>query len=434
MDTNQSERDDLMSKLKQLLAAVLLFVALNSTASELKPRDTPVNAVKPLLVIIIEAQGLESIAHDDNFYRSRIFGLFERSVMGYFWTVSRGNFTYREAAIVRIADDNSPEVRQAAGVVEYVDENNKGDRQGEAIRKRARYLAGSVFDYAAYDANNDGQVTRNELAILVIDNYSNGGGQTSHPACRDAINGVNVCASVSGVGHRADETTMAHELAHQQAPYAIDLYGYDACYSQGKTLMSCTGAEPSSGPRAFLLDPYHRAKFGWHGPSMTASARHAGNKYIVSAIQNPWNENEVLTVTSSLGDEAIHFEYRGPYTSHYDDQANGLYVWYSRLDDKGNPLTIPALRPKREDDKSDKDPTDRAFFTLLPSECRFLPNDIKSRGKGRGLAAGEYSMVWESGTTTFFIDIVRFDDGSIYYEISWNDGGNSGRKCDGPYR
>jgi hypothetical protein len=218
----------------------------------------------------------------------------------------------------------------------------------------------------------------------------------------------------------------AHELSHTFNPSSLDLYG-SACNSTGATLLGCTGGVPAPNQlrSAVYPDPYHRDIYGWLGPKLTADASVAGYNYVVSAVDNPWGENEILTVQK--GDEALTFELRGLWTDYDNQRPGGLYAWYSRLNASGKPYDVPSVTGSCSSDKT--------VFTLAPGAgCVLNPNHGSSRGRVQSLVApGEYLMQWPNGgATTFLISKVEFPDNTYYYHISWDGEFDNARQCGMP--
>jgi M6 family metalloprotease-like protein len=384
--------------------------------SELATRQQALRGSRPLLVVMIRNPAMGEMAHDKAWYRSRLFGTGStRSVANYFNAISRGKVTFTEAGILSFTHSTSDDA--AAGI----DGDDKGLEKGQ---KRARYFAGKHgFNYAAYDTNRDGKIDTSELTILEIDNNTEAWGSAADVG-NTTVSGLEMRNAVPATGHRSSMMQFAHELAHTVG--AADLYGARAggCLSQDLTLMSCTAASNFDADFGFFLDPYHRERLNWLGPSESATTTFAGNRFIVSAVGNPWGENEALKVSNNVG-ETLTFELRGLYTTYDDMTPVGLYAWYTKVDANGKLVEFNPLKPPPTPGD-----TDRSHFTLAPtSNCALNANDPNSRGVVAPLQAGEYVWAHAGGQDRFFVAPVLFGDNTYYYEISWDSGINTGRQC-----
>jgi M6 family metalloprotease-like protein len=397
---------------------------------EISTAQEALRGTRPLLVVMIRDPATDSLAHDKAWYRSRLFGTgATRSVSNYLNAVSRGKVTYTEAGILSFVDRSSDDA--AAGVIKC--QNGvvppKCDDNVTRAQKRARYFAGkNGFNYAAYDTNGDGQIVSSELTILMIDNYSEAAGANPPVVCT-TVSGMKLCNDVPVTGHRSSMMQLAHELSHPLG--TGDLYGArvggpgaNLCLSQDLTLMSCTAKTNFDADFGFFLDPYHRERLNWLGPSQSGSTTFDGNRFIVSAVSNPWGENEALKVSNNFN-ESLTFELRGLYTTYDDRTPVGLYAWYTKTDANGKLVALPPLNTPNP--KTDTDPS---HFTLAPtSNCALNANDVNSRGVVAPLQAGEYVWAHSGGLTSFYIEPVLYGDNTYLYEISWNSGFNTERQC-----
>ena len=97
------------------------------------------------------------------------------------------------------------------------------------------------FNFAPYDRNADGTVSRNELLILAVGNTSFVWGQTDGTSPeRICPSNTTVCVQPSQVAAAPQHSILAnfvHELVHVLG--GVDLYG-SYCNNQGLTLMACT--------------------------------------------------------------------------------------------------------------------------------------------------------------------------------------------------
>lgn len=360
---------------------------------------------RPLLVIMLAKNASSPLALTEAQYRQKFFGPTDPNMNGYFDASSKGRFKYVEADIVSVVDRNDAAFLARAGAT--------GASGTYATRLRSLMLADDAgFPFEDYDENGDGQVTTDELAVLTIDNYSEGAGQTGGTACVPHPGGVNVCTSVSLAGHRASLMTYAHELSHQFG--TIDVYGA-SCHSTWYTLMGCT---PGAGTNMATtnLDPWHRERLGWTASGTWAAGSGSVSLSPVASITGPFTApgQERLIVTRPGTYEQLIFEHRrriGPYDA--DVAREGLVVWYVNSDGAGNTKIIPSL--------TDEDGFDMSLFALSPEACIGDPSNPDSRGRStRGYAEGStYRFRWADGTDVGKTFVVGTRQANGTLPISW---------------
>ena len=305
---------------------------------------------RPLLVIVADFAGDPVLAHDRNYYDQLTFDLFSSlSVNGYFLENSLGRFYWSRAGQgtigpVPFTAQERDEIRldDAAGI-------------SRVITKAATW---SGFSFDPFDANSDGMITDDELAILIFSNDidSPGASRSIDPSgcLRPPGSAVNVCCVVAIAFH---ETTtpqggstqyfedVLHELSHSLG--AVDLYyGPDAgaCLSNGLTAMSCSRNVP------LHLDPWHKMQLGWVEPRIRSLR--AGGVETLPIPQLGQPDAPVILYDPQFGtSDFFMIEYRSksvPSYAGYDTgvASEGLAIWYIKQDQNHDPVEFPNDIPK----------------------------------------------------------------------------------------
>lgn len=365
----------------------------------------PVSDTRPLLVILLARDGDTPLFGSEAFYRDKIFGPGDPNVTSYFDAVSKGRFNYVEADVVSVVDSFDPSFLARAGAT--------GMNGTTGTRLRSLMLADDAgFDFSEYDADGDGTVRADELAVLTIDNYSGGLGQDWGVPCVDH-GGVQVCPRVALAGHRSSLMNFAHELSHQIG--SIDIYG-TGCHSSGATLMSCTASSVGSlDENTWLLDPWHRAEFGWTASGYVGGASGSVALSPVSTITGPFSTpgQERLVLQRPGTNERLIFEHRRRVGAYDDDVVReGIFAWYVDTDGAGRLMQIPSLTSG----------TDASLFTLAPDGCHADPSDIDSRGRtAPGYAPGSsYRFRWADGTDTGMLFTIGALQADGTMSVSWS--------------
>lgn len=259
----------------------------------------PRTGVLPVLVVIAsyplsyrdangvaQTRGAFGPRQDANYYRRILFGNQGdpdpvsaspsagadptlHSVASYYFAQSNSSALLVEAAILGVTP--AAETESAWAVVQ-------------------RAARSANFDFSRFDRNDDGVVDHNELLVVFIDNGSSSSGNNngvcetteSHrrrPDGTPTADFVRICGgqNFAKVGHNSAAVNFAHEIGHSFG--AADIYGTPdrggfPCWSQGLTLMSCTGWDATDRQRlrTFALDPWHRMAFAWARPRFASIA------------------------------------------------------------------------------------------------------------------------------------------------------------------
>ena len=422
--------------------------------------------VRPLLVILAP-NGLfganPKLAHGVTYYDRKIFGPGYPNVVdfykvnSYFLPSIRGDrgFSWSKAAIV-------------GPVITHLEQSMTTGRKLPMLKLEA---AKSGFDFSRYDRNRDGRVAASELGLLIIENFSTGGGQTvSTKSCTKvpvpgSTKMIDVCTGGSYVGHDANISTIAHELSHLLG--TIDIYG-TTCLSQGLSLMTCTGyvgALPNPKPdQTFLLDPWHRSRLGWLKPRIY-SLTDAGSALLRESSElygESYNGGPIILYDPRKGtQEYFILEYRGRQGSTrvrgstssigygYDADApeDGVAVWHVKTDAAGNLISIPDRVPEsvnhrcaRNQDANSVDGGSRVTNRRIPVvglSCGDVMSNVHiSPGRG-GLPFGwgghvllqqrdgDISLNWLNSTNDgdgddVGIHLKVYDEANGYLRIRWD--------------
>lgn len=368
------------------------------------------SGTRPLLVVLVQKDANTPLAHNSAWYTTRIFGPAFPNIPGYFSTLSKGKFTFSKASVVSVVDrTDAAFTARAYGSLSPTGNDPK--------RLRDLMLADDAgFSFAAYDTNGDGKVTGSELAVLAIDNYSPGSGQTGAPGCVTHPSGVQVCTNVSLAGHQSDFANYAHELSHQLG--TIDAYGAN-CNSYLETLMSCTvvGANgPLDATNLYNIDPWHRGQLGWVAANVNGSlSGGSASLQPVGTFSASSPGSERITIDRGSNNEKLYIENRKADTSYDRNVAqSGIVFWYTKTNSSGTGLTaIPALADASKNDNTD--------FVLATNKCVGDPNDPKSRGQTSpaNVSGASYRFKWLDGTDTGLLFSIGSPNGGAI-PVTWS--------------
>lgn len=272
---------------------------------------------------------LDVFGHSPDYYRELLFGGNGRTpnVQDYFLEVSRRRFTFSNAGILSTGMSHA----------EWFDAATDELKAQNCVLALER----AKFDFLKFDRNQDGRISADELAILVIKNDAAAGGAhrplPSPSQCiRLTQSPLDVCTTVVFAGHQPDFDTLTHELSH--ALGAVDLYGRWAegdCFSDGLTLMSCSRMIADD-TRTLYLDPWHRTKLGWLAPYAATLPYEMGDETwtdLKGARSRP-----AIVRNSHDPNEYYLFEYRGRRGYDRDVAGVGIIAWHIVEDRPGEPI------------------------------------------------------------------------------------------------
>ena len=261
--------------------------------------------------------------------REMIFGS-APSVRDFYLRNSFGKFTFSEALVTDwlTAEDDTKTSGRDESAFSYIHGPAEGEKAAYVIRA-AEEQAG--IDYKKYDANSDGLVTEDELAIYWI--YPGGSDARARGTEPKTVRvkslppngGVKLRYLVRG-GSRTGFATVAHELGHQVFGLP-DLYETDDKKFVGVGVFSTMGNEGAGN----FFDPWTRMKLGWMNPSVVQDDR------VVTLLDSKKHDDAVILADKDRDyREYFIVENRQP-DPVYEAGLNsrGLAVWhiYEHYDD-----------------------------------------------------------------------------------------------------
>ena len=229
----------------------------------------------------------------------------------------------------------------------------------------ARAMLSGEFDFASYDANHDGHITPDELAIMIVtsDVGWQGGGARNSPTV--TVPGLsydwgsgpnNANPNLALIGEAVPFIVWCEEL--EETWGAKDIYAHtqltnnaDDCLSMTLSPQSCYYDTSSLIGSYYYLDAWNRMELGWCQPRIYSLT--AGGIATISAAQAGDPTSPIILYDPAQGPgEFFILEYRTSTNSVYgpgydrdvgNDQGDpvtyGLVIWHVQLDANYN-LTI----------------------------------------------------------------------------------------------
>ena len=319
-----------------IIAGLSMFILSCGTSTDFGYKNKATPRTIPLLVIVAQYYGKPEVKHPVSYYDDLIYKWLKNpSVNGYFIENSQGRFFW---------------TRPSQGVIGKVflptlvgRDPNDNTRPAHAIRS----VMADGFDFDFYDTNNDKKVTKDELAIMIIENYPSGAMRKTQPECLKTSNSsVEVCTEVLLLGDDPSISLLCHELSHFLG--TNDLYGRWSLdnFNSGCTLMGSN----RGGIASFHLDPWHKMQLGWIEPKIVL-AQSAGQHQLKSANQTNLNPALILFDPRKGLNEYFILEYRSPnhrvndYNYNYDRDVcgEGLAIWHVVQNNNKELMSIPHI-------------------------------------------------------------------------------------------
>ncbi len=312
------------------VAGLWLWLALPSSGQTVQTFGhgaLATGASRPMLVVLADFATGQPFGHDRAYYDDFVFNAQRQpSVNGYFKEVSNARFTWQRAGVIGPIPFPSGEMGTNFTPVSMDFNLRRLLYHSNMVH---RIMTSGLFDFAALDANHDGQVTRDELVIVVIsnDSWENNSGRPSG-LVRPAGSPVAWNGSIVRLWPGTDFATQCHEIAHSLGAY--DLYG-GQCLSYKLTLMSCTGSSEED-PASYHLDPWHKMVFGWSEPRLR-SLRTGGAENIPAAQFGRADAPLLFFDPSKGSSDFFLIEYRAqnpPVGAGYDGNVSGtgMVIWH----------------------------------------------------------------------------------------------------------
>lgn len=271
-------------------------------------------------------------------------------------------------------------------------------------------MASGQFDFGAYDADEDGSVTQDELQIMILDNDGQGGNTVRDAGCvQPPGSPYSWCGRVAWFSQATDFATVCHELSHLLG--TVDLYGAwndgnSQCLSLRLTLLSCTGGIN----RKYHMDPWHKMQLGWSEPRIR-SLRTGGIESLPAAQMRDPSAPVILFDPEGGTTEFFMLEYRtrsSPAGADYDAdvRGDGLVVWRVRQTANHSPETVPSMVGEGED---------RAVWNEGP------PDFPRGAGGCWGSDTMTPRLQWLDGTQTTRtrLQVRPFSEGDASIRVEW---------------
>jgi M6 family metalloprotease-like protein len=294
-------------------------------------RQAPLGTRYCLIVLIDDATN-GVFATDTFFYQTSVFNAApSNNVNGYLLENSCGRFQLIPAAIGGGTGVMGPFTLTAAELNQLA--TSPGTPTDGSVALSAAVRNG--FPLASYDFDNNGNVSVDELMLLVVANKTSRlPGQTSTftvdlagKSCQ-----MRVC-SVPEYTVTGAFSTVVHELVHNFANM-YDLYYFTTYQNQPYTL-NCQRTLASDCGWVHL-DPWHKMTFGWNEPRIVSMSQ--GGRFYIPAVQNADPTAPLLLYDPSRGtSEYFLLEYRTVNRAaglgfDYQLGTNGLFIWHIQQD------------------------------------------------------------------------------------------------------
>jgi M6 family metalloprotease-like protein len=412
--------------LAALASALVLFGATAPLAALERGmfgwRGGEVAGRRPLLVIWLrEADDMpaDELAKYKQYYHDVVFGQsdgappaerrnhFELSVVGYYHEVSAGKFTFTRA-----------------GLVGPLGAPVKGRSVGEiaALALKAAAREGGI-DFKAFDANRDGRIAPDELAVLIFTNVPLAGRRWEDFSLADRSLsipdlGVAFAGRVAVVGETDAFAIVNRELFHLIAPAAVNLDGWpQKCFALngGRSLMAA--ANTGDPALTMHLDPWHKMLVGWTEPRVFALGKPNREKLAAQHIEpgaDMGYKRPILLYEAMKGtSEFFLLEYRTHSGLGFDQAVvnSGVVVWQVALDAANRPFEMPADR------KNCKGETLR-----IPSLfVRGAPNWLMGGNTAYWGGDGPFSLKWMDGSDSGVrVTLERHEPFEWRIELAWS--------------
>jgi hypothetical protein len=318
-------------------------------------RSTEVIGSRPLLVIWIrEPDNVpgDEIAKYGGYFSDLVFGpnasgtapgeerlRFRPSVAGYYREVSDGKFSWSRA-----------------GLIGPLTASIRGKQPNEIARLALESAAAQgSFNFKQFDANGDGHVSPDELAVLIIVNE----GANRHWQDFTAVGvdftipgqDVTFAGRVAMAGEHDNLSAFNRELFRIIAPDAVDLDGWpQKCFAlnRGLTLMAATNSPNLR--ETVHLDPWHKMLVGWTEPRVYPMDKPGRARLAAQHVWQPADsalKRPILVYDAARGrSEFFLLEYRTPSRLGFDQDftTSGLVIWHVMLDGAGRVFKAPADR------------------------------------------------------------------------------------------
>ena len=286
-------------------------------------------------------------------------------------------------------------------------------RYPEAIRSAA-----ADFDFSRFDTNNDGILSTDELAIVIVTPGTYARGFDDRPVYTSDVNGTPLTLSFRGTNITfttvVDMYTstplltndsrggIAHELVHVLLGDPGDMYYDDPSFNPPdhyQPFRPLFYSLMDSDDGFCHLDPFRKLKFGWVTPKIIMTP----GRYTIGTVEST-HEIHILADASRGADEYFIVENRSNATQSFDRGLpdSGLAIWHIMEDPNiyGN-LPAPSGVPVADWDTVPKTDWGRRAIQLIRADST-RPLDDGRALWGAPLDAAA-RLFWADGTPAFFL-------------------------------
>ena len=378
---------------------------------------------RPLLAIFVNFQGQDPLPFPITTYSNLVFNTSETpSMNGYYQACSDGGFSLARGGAIMLTLPASQNFSVYSNT--YPPFIRDGVYSSNII---AQAMSSGRFDFASYDANHDGNISPDELSIMIIVSdvgWTFGGSRTSPTVSVPGINytwgsGANdPHPNVALLGRQAPFTVWCEET--EETWGALDIYGPDQlCLSMTLSPQSCTYDTSSLIGAYYYLDPWNRMELGWCQPRIYSLT--AGGKATISAAQAGDPTSPIILYDPAQGPgEFFILEYRTSINSVYgpgydqdagndesDPASYGLVIWHVQQNTSThsyNFVTSPSGVTNTPANWSENSPN-------------LIPGDIPVLWGGNSTTP---NLKWINGTQTLTtIHVHPFNPGDNSITVEW---------------
>jgi M6 family metalloprotease-like protein len=291
------------------------------------PVSPPPSSI-PLLVVYVnwypanQPAPAAQLAHPISYYEDLLFGGNYPSAVAYFREISLGAFTWTRAGSYGVFNQTLPA-------------DGSGADTAKNLNRVVTLASTAGFDFAPFDGDKNGQVTPDELTLMMI---SNNGGRIAganrglDPSCQ-AAGSVEVCDDGGrGVVEIEDEVqfaTLVHEMSHTLGTY--DLYGRTGLDYRASLMGPTIESGGADLVHSWWLDPWHRNQLGWTDAQTREFDRQklsVGSSGAADSL--PRGGMAFLWDSSRGNDDYFILEYRDRTGYDRDAGDTGIAIWSAK--------------------------------------------------------------------------------------------------------
>ncbi|HPG42080.1 MAG TPA: M6 family metalloprotease domain-containing protein, partial [bacterium] len=372
----------------------------------------PVSGEIPLLVICWDPHRPDHLAPAINDVQNLIFGNYP-SVRDYFLVNSNNRFFIKDVGIKGWYDADKPPDHYWAAE-DPTDANGDGwisghvEKWAEAIRK-----ANPDFHFADYDTDGDGNLSPQELGILIVIPQNSPFGTnriavgrqypTEQPLVVDNVTITWIAEAY--IGSPLNLGVCVHELSHLLLNLPDMYFTFFQPYAAGGYSMMDQGYADNH------IDPFNKIRLGWIQP---ANVLHSGyipinaveNSHVAYILHDPAHGNSEYYIIENRQPSGV-----GGYDSQIRD--SGLAVWHI-MEDPAVYGNLPAPAGVDAANWASINPADwgrRAIRMIRPVY---------------GPPFNDYQALWDGADPVTGYNLVSSDANPAHAQLQWADGSPSG--------